>query len=137
MILVNFYMEFARRLDPIEIYASDGRIRADRFRQIEGDLTNFLSVWADDAILHGPAHRRSELQRRDPRDKAGKILGEDFLKSAMKPVARGHILGDDHIKWIFRRMMASIKLLIFHKTHSQAKVAPDRQQTSPLMFRNV
>ena len=53
-------------------------------------------VRAADAILHRPADRRAELERRDARRPTlGNCSASTFSSFALQPLARRHVLGDD------------------------------------------
>ena len=72
------------------------RIGRDDLGELERDLAHLRDVGAADAILHRPADRRPELERRDAADDARKIVGQNLLELLPQPLARGDILGDDH-----------------------------------------
>ena len=54
--------------------------------ELERDLAHLAEVGAADAILHRPADRRPELERRDARDRARKFLGQHLLE--LRPCSR-------------------------------------------------
>ena len=72
------------------------RVGRDDLRELEGDLADLRDVGTADAILHRPSDRRPELERIDPADDAGKLVGQDLFQLRREPLARRHILGDDH-----------------------------------------
>ena len=96
LVLVDLDAHLAGRLVPVEIDAP--RVGAGRHHlgELERDLAHLVHVRAADAILHRPADRRPELERRDPRDRARKVLGQHLLQLGLQPLARVDILGDDH-----------------------------------------
>ena len=63
---------FAARLDPIEVDAPGAIIGGDDLRQPKGDVAHLVHIRPADAVLHRPAHRRTELQRNDAAHGAGK-----------------------------------------------------------------
>ena len=84
-------------LVPVEVDAP--RVRAGRHDLGEprsAIVPHLVHVRAADAILHRPADRRPELERGDPADHAREVLGQQLLELGLQPLARVHVLGDDH-----------------------------------------
>ena len=100
LVLVDADAQLARRLHPVEVHplARRGSAAID-LRELQRDLVHLVRVGPAHAVLHRPADRRAELERRDARHGVRELLGQQLLEPACEPLARLEVLGHDH-DWV-------------------------------------
>ena len=94
LILVDPDPDLARGLHPVEVDQPQIGVFAHRLAELERDRAHLGDVRPADPILHRPADRRPELERRNADDRARQLLGQRLLELQVQPVARRHVLGD-------------------------------------------